>query len=320
MSRTIALPEEAGARPPVVVDQIAVEEALARAGGAVQLSAPAFQFERYGWGTPDDTLSILAGRPEVLGIVGHIGPDEPAPAVLAERLEIPVVDAAAAGPDGGGTPNRWVFRCGRYGRDAQAALLDALLARPKLPRIAVIRTPGEESARRLDFWALRGSERGNPAVLDLEWNPGLDDPGPALSRMRRAKVEVVLTWADAQATALLLRRMREGGVRALLVGGEGIVSDDFVRLAGPEPGAVAAVAPCRHAVADDDVGTESVRDRSVLAANHLLAAIRDSAADRSAVRDSLERMRSESAATLDRGVWRRCHPSAIAPGGGRARR
>jgi len=307
MSRTISVPGADRPWPDERVDRVAIEELLAlrtkRGEAPIELSASAFTYERHGFGTPDDTLAILASRPEVAGVVGHDVPYGSVESILASRLGMPIVDAAPGKSVSGEIEDPWVFRCDRYGHDGQAAVLDALLADLDRPRLAVVRTPGGETARRLDFWVGRAAKRGARIVADVIWDPKGNDLGAVLKKLQRARAQGVLTWSDAQASAALLGGIRKAGLRAALVGGPAIVNEDFARSAPPDAGTVLAVTPCSHAEAGGGPPPESLHDRSSEAAEHLLAAVENAGRDREAVRGELQRKRSQSVARLKNGVW-----------------
>jgi len=307
MSRTISVPGADRPWPDERVDRVAVEELLAlrtkRGEAPIELSSSAFMYERHGFGTPDDTLAILAQRPEVAGVVGHQVPYGSAESILASRLGMPVVDASpgASGSDVNEDP--WVFRCDRYGPDGQAAVLYALFADLDRPRLAVVRTPGAETARRLDFWVALAEKRGARIVADVSWDPKGNDLGAVLKKLQRARAQGVLTWSDAQASAALLGGMRKAGLRAALVGGPAIVNEDYARSAPLDAGTILAVAPCPHVEAGGGLPPESLHDRSSEAAEHLLAAVEKAGRDREAVRGELQRLRSQALARLKNGAW-----------------
>ncbi len=157
-------------------------------------------------------------------------------------------------------------------------------------------------------------------MLDLSWNPETDDLAPALARMRREKVQAVLTWSDARTSALLLRRMREQGLRAAFVGGDGIVNDEFAGLAPRAAGAVLAAAACAHSDPKSTAMPSSPGDHSYLATAHLLAAIEVAGPGRKAVREELQRKRRDTVARFEGGVWRVGSASEISLGTARAQR
>jgi hypothetical protein len=307
MSRTISVPGADRPWPDERVDRVAIEELLAlrtkRGEAPIELSASAFTYERHGFGTPDDTLAILARRPEVAGVVGHDVPYGSVESILASRLGMPIVDAAPGESGSGAIEDPWVFRCDRYGHDGQVAVLDALLVDLDHPRLAVVRTPGGEAARRLDFWVGRAAKRGAQVVVDVIWDPDVDDLGAVLTKLRRARVQAVMTWSDARASAALLGGMRKEGLRAALVGGPRIVNEEFAKSAPPDVGTVLAVAPCPHAEAVGGPPPESLHDRSSGAAAHLIAAVESAGRDREAVRGALQSVRSQAVARLKNGAW-----------------
>ncbi|MCH7808895.1 MAG: ABC transporter substrate-binding protein, partial [Planctomycetes bacterium] len=64
---------------------------------------------------------------------------------------------------------------------------------------------------------------------------------PALAILKDQQAQVVLTWTDTETSAAILRRMRELGMDQLFVGSRSIVGDEFIALAGENPGAVLAL-------------------------------------------------------------------------------
>jgi ABC-type branched-subunit amino acid transport system substrate-binding protein len=140
-------------------------------------------------------------------------------------------------------------------------------------------------------------------VADLRCDPAADGLASVLKELQESGADVVLTWSDAPRSAAMLRAMRQAGMNQLFVGSDGIMSDEFVALTGPEPGAVIAACaqtgraePTPSARFADDYLQRFRRPptpgafRVFAAVNHLVEAINIAGPDREAVRRALNDM------------------------------
>jgi branched-chain amino acid transport system substrate-binding protein len=173
--------------------------------------------------------------------------------------------------------------------------------------VAVLRDAERLDQVQLDWCRSDAASRGVPVVADLRCDPGADGFGNVLKRLQESGADVVLTWSDAPRSAAMLRAMRQAGMDQLFVGSDMIVSDEFVALAGAEPGAViAAIPPSDHAghrtearFADDHLQRFRRTPtpgafRVFEAVNHLVEAINIAGPDREAVRRALDAMSRET--------------------------
>jgi ABC-type branched-subunit amino acid transport system substrate-binding protein len=334
LNRPISRPGTDSQLPDKAVDRRSVGRAVDRANGRrrargqpeIALVEELYTFARYGWGTPQDTFSILRRRHDVRGFVGYLAPHARIDTAMALRTEVPVVNIAPTEPTIDERINPWVFRCGSNDPRRHRLLLDFVLDALGRSRPAVVQTPGFESRVHLDRWANRARERGHAPVADLAFDPDAADLELLLEELRRSGADVVLTWTDARTSAELLRGLRSAGLDQLFVGSDLILNRDFVGSAGPDPGQVIAFARCPHLDVADDVASTNQRDsrslpglqagssrhaeRSLRAAAHLLAAIELAGPKPEAVRGALCEMSEVELAILEDGVWRRFAPEA----------
>lgn len=329
LTKPIARPGADTPFPAYAVDRRSVGRAVERASARRRsqgqpefaLMEKLYTFARYGWGTHQDSFSILRGLHDVRGLIGYMGPDARIDTAMALRTEIPLVNIAPTDPTLDETANPWIFRCGSNDPRRHRLLLDFVLDVVGRSRLATVRTPGSEARVHLDRWTDRARERGHAPVAELEFDPETADLTSLFEDLQRSRAEVVLTWSDARNSAQLLRKMRSAGLDQLFVGSDLIVNPEFVSQTGPDPGEVLAFARCPHFEVADDVsptngdalrglpggsgrGTSPHADRSLHAAAHLLAAIELAGPDPDAIRGRLCEMSEVELAILEGGEWR----------------
>ncbi|CAH1667634.1 MAG: branched-chain amino acid ABC transporter substrate-binding protein [Chelatococcus sp.] len=126
-----------------------------------------------------------------------------------------------------------VFRtCGRD--DQQGAVAGAYLAdKFKGKNVAVVhdKTPYGKGLADETQKAMEG--KGVKAVLYEGINTGEKDYSALVSKLKAANVDVVYYGGLHTEAGLIIRQMRDQGLKAPLMSGDGIVSSEFVSIAGP---------------------------------------------------------------------------------------
>ncbi|MCH8966747.1 MAG: ABC transporter substrate-binding protein [Planctomycetes bacterium] len=252
-TRIIALPGAVSGRsgragrPNLLAVQLALEYAN-RNGGyrgqrSFELAMAPMGYGRYGWGTAVDDFPMLADYDNVAGIVGYFDASDRITQAVLLRTEVPFVNASDRLDTFDEAPGEspWTFRCWGDRPRQHRALLDYLFDRLGFTRVAALRTPGSDTQRHLDWWSSHARKRGNPLLVDLSCRLDRGELDPALAILKDQQAQVVLTWTDAKTSAAILRRMRELGMDQLFVGSRSIVGDEFIALAGENPGAVLAL-------------------------------------------------------------------------------
>lgn len=168
-------------------------------------------------------------------VVGHFnsGVSIPASEVYQESGIIQITPAST-NPRFTDRPNMWnVFRtCGRD--DQQGAVAGAYLASKfKGKKVAIVhdKTPygkglADETQKTMNGKALK-------EVLYEGINTGEKDYSALVSKLKQANVDVVYFGGLHTEAGLIVRQMRDQGLNAPLMGGDGIVSSEYVSIAGP---------------------------------------------------------------------------------------
>ncbi|MFQ5589806.1 MAG: hypothetical protein ACE5HE_01460, partial [Phycisphaerae bacterium] len=189
-TRTVSLPgatarrSPGAARPDLLAVQLAMASALESDGGRdaprIELLTAPMGYERYGWGTKEDDLTVFASDPAVAGVVGYITPDDVIADAVVFRTELPFVTVSLAPlPDDAPVQaNPYLFRCNAGGPMRHRLLIDYLLDECRTTRLAILRTPNRNAQRHLDWWRRRARDRRYPVVADLLCPV---EPGPSRS-------------------------------------------------------------------------------------------------------------------------------------------
>ncbi len=126
-----------------------------------------------------------------------------------------------------------VFRtCGRddqQGAVAAAYIVEKLNGR----KVAVIHDKTTYGKGLADETRKAMNARGVTESLYEGVNPGEKDFSALVSKMRQLDVGVVMWGGLHTEGGLILRQMRDQGVKALLMGGDGLASAEFAAIAGP---------------------------------------------------------------------------------------
>lgn len=215
--------------------RLAIEEANAR-GGYLKRKIP-FEIvvsnDNGLWGSSGNEIVKMAYKDNVWAILGTIdGANSHIAIRVALKAEVPVMNTGDTDPTFIETNIPWVFR--NIGDDRQQAylLVDYLYRKLNMKKVGVIR-----SSNRYGRFGIRefndGSRRlGRPVPIEMAYKVGQEDFSLELERVKRADVEAVVHWGDAQEGALILNQMRKIGMKQPFFACDRCLSDEFLKLAG----------------------------------------------------------------------------------------
>ena len=212
--------------------EMAVGDWTEKLGRKVELSLGEDQFD------PKHAITVAEQfvREGVWGVVGHVYSSSSIPAsVLYHEANIPQVTATSTHPRLTAQGYENVFRV--TGRDEQHALcaVEFILSRLGARRIAVIhdRTEyGRTLAEMLITSVERRAGRRVSAVGAIV--QGDEDFSAVVSRLKSAGPDVVYFAGLSREGGYLIRQLRQAGVRASFVSGDGCLDPEFVKIAGEE--------------------------------------------------------------------------------------
>ena len=168
-------------------------------------------------------------------VIGHFnsGVTIPASDVYQENGMM-VITPAATNPKVTDRPGMWnVFRvCGRD--DQQGSVAGAIIAaRFKGKRVAVIHDKTTYGQGLADETRKAMNAKGVKEVMYEGINKDDKDFTALVSKLKAANPDLIY-WGGLHDTAgLIVRQMRDQGVKAPLMGGDGITDDEFAAIAGP---------------------------------------------------------------------------------------
>jgi branched-chain amino acid transport system substrate-binding protein len=170
---------------------------------------------------------------QIAWVVGHFnsGVTIPASETYAEN-NILEITPASTNPQVTERGLDLVFRtCGRD--DQQGAVAAKFLASLKGKKIAILHDKTTYGKGLADETRKNLNAAGVSEVLYEGINKGEKDYSAIVSKIKAAGADIVY-WGGVQTEGgLLVRQMRDQGVTATLMGGDGIASDEFAAIGGP---------------------------------------------------------------------------------------
>lgn len=226
--------------------RLAVEEANAR-GGYLRRSIP-FELvvtnDNGLWGSSGNEIVNFAYKDRVWAILGTIDSANSHIAIrVALKAELVVMNTGDTDPTYIETNIPWTMRCIGDDRQMGYLLVDYMIRKMDYRRIAIIRSFNrygrfgvrevKDSARRL----------GRPVVIEMAYRLGQDDYSLQIDRVAETNPDVIVHWGDAREAAIILKQIRERGMKQPFLTSDRAVSKEFVRIAGEYAEGVIAAYP-----------------------------------------------------------------------------
>ncbi|MBI1389940.1 MAG: ABC transporter substrate-binding protein [bacterium] len=198
------------------------------------------------WGASGSEIVDMVYKEKCWAILGTIdGANSHIAIRVALKCEVPVMNTGDTDPTFIETNIPWVFRCITDDRQMCYLLADFVFKKLKLTRVAALRAGNRYGRMSIDEFRDAAKRLGYPFLEELQYPLGSTDMRPQLERLKALNPEVVVTYGDAQESALVLRQMRDMGMDQWFIGSDRMVSDEFIQLAGDalKAGKVAAGFP-----------------------------------------------------------------------------
>jgi ABC-type branched-subunit amino acid transport system substrate-binding protein len=162
---------------------------------------------------------------------------------VALKLDMPLVVTADTDPTFTETRIPWAIRV--IGDDRQSGYALALQIHDVMgySRVAVLRENNRYGRVGTAEFKDAMKRLGAPIVLEMRYKRGDTTFATQLDRIRQADPDAVLLWGDAEEAGVVVRRMRETGMRQAVFGSDRLVSDEFLRIAGQAAEGVVATYP-----------------------------------------------------------------------------
>lgn len=175
----------------------------------------------------------LVDQEQVAGVIGHFCSSSTIPAsVVYDEAGILTITPGSTNPQVTERGLTGMFRmCGRDDQQGQVAA-DFIVDTLKGQRVAIIHDKDTYGQGIADATRARLKERGVSEVLYEGLTRGEKDFNALVTKLRAAEVDVVYFGGLHPEAGPLLRQMREQGLTAHFVSGDGVVTDEMVTTAG----------------------------------------------------------------------------------------
>jgi len=216
--------------------RLAIEEWNAR-GGYFKRKIPFELIARNDnglWGSSGNEIITMAYKDDVWAMLGTIdGANSHIAIRVALKAEVVMMNTGDTDPSFIETNIPWVMRDIADDRQQCYILTDYLYRKLGLKKVGIIR-----SSNRYGRFGVReirdGSRRlGRPVPIEMAYKVGTTDFDLELGRLMEAGVEAVVHWGDAPECGLILRQMREKGMKQPFFGCDRCISPEFLEKAGP---------------------------------------------------------------------------------------
>lgn len=149
------------------------------------------------------------------------------------KLEIPNVCTGNPDPTFTETNIPWVIRIIPDDRQSGYALVDRIFKKDNHSRVAVIRVNNRYGRVGTLHFNRTSTRIGHPIVIEERFSDGETDFTAQLGRIKNSNPDAVLIWGNAKESALIIKQLRDMGLNQPVYGSDRMVSEEFLRLAGP---------------------------------------------------------------------------------------
>jgi ABC-type branched-subunit amino acid transport system substrate-binding protein len=196
------------------------------------------------WGASGSEIVHLAYKDEVWAILGTIdGANSHIAIRVALKAEIPMMNTGDTDPTFIETNIPWVFRNITDDRQMCYLLADYVFGTLGLERVAALRANNRYGRMSIDEFRDAATRLGHPFIAELNYKVGDTDFSSQLERIKALEPDAVITYGDAEESALILKQMREMGMQQYFIGSDRMVTDHLLGVASADEARVIAGFP-----------------------------------------------------------------------------
>lgn len=189
------------------------------------------------WGASANEMVRFSYEDSVWSVIGTVdGANTHIAIRVALKTEIPVINVGDTDPTLVETKIPWVFRNIADDRQMAYTIAYYLYGELELKRVAIVRADNRYGRFGVGEF-LAGSVRlKRPAPIEVNYEIAYDHVNPdfaaQIERLEKVAPDAVVLWADAEAAAHLLKRMREVGLDMPVFACDRVVHSRFLEIAG----------------------------------------------------------------------------------------
>jgi ABC-type branched-subunit amino acid transport system substrate-binding protein len=214
--------------------QMAIDEANQRGGYGGKPFRLIVHNDGALWGSSSNEIVKMVYDDKAWGMLGSISGDSTHIALrVSLRAELPMVNSAATDPTIPETIIPWILTGIQDDRVQCYTLARRIYSDLGMKRIALLRV--NERYGRFGVGKFKDASRrlGHPVIIEQKFMPGDMDFTRQLNVIQDSRVDGIVVWADAAPAGMILKQMREMGMKQPVFGSFRVMGDDLFRIAGP---------------------------------------------------------------------------------------
>ncbi len=224
--------------------QMAVDEANAAGGYGGKPFKLMLHNDSAIWGASSNEVVKMVYDDKDWAMFGSISGDTTHIALRASlRAEIPIVNSASTDPTIVETIIPWYFSVLQDDRTQNYTLARLIYTDLGLKRVAILRV--NDRYGRFGVGKFRDASRrlGHPVVIEQKFMQYDSDFTRQLKVIGDSRVDGIVLWTDQPQAAMILKQMRELGMKQRVFGSHRTLGSELVKLAGPAAEGFQAVYP-----------------------------------------------------------------------------
>jgi branched-chain amino acid transport system substrate-binding protein len=237
-------PDEVFGRRMLNGAQMAIDEANAKGGYCGKPFKLMLHNDSAIWGASSNEVVKMVYDDKVWAMFGSISGDTTHIALrVALRAEVPLVNSAATDPTIPETLIPWFLTDLQDDRVQGYTLARRIYTELGLKRIAILRV--NDRYGRFGVLKFRDASRrlGHPVVIEQKYMPGDTDFRHQLRVINGERTDAIVLWTDQSQAALILKQMRELGMKQKVFGSHRTIGEELLVQAGEAAEGFEAVFP-----------------------------------------------------------------------------
>ncbi len=213
--------------------EMAIDEANSRGGYCGKPFRLKIHNDGALWGSSSNEIVKMVYDEKVWAMLGSISGDSTHIALrVSLRAELPIVNSAATDPTIPETIIPWILTTIQDDRVQSYTLARRIYTDLGLKRVALLRV--NERYGRFGVLKFRDASRrlGHPVIIEQKFTPGDTDFSRELDVIADSNVDGIVLWTDAAPAGMILRQMRDKGMKQPVFGSARVLGEDLFRLAG----------------------------------------------------------------------------------------
>jgi branched-chain amino acid transport system substrate-binding protein len=149
------------------------------------------------------------------------------------KVEIPNVNTGDPDPTFTETNIPWVIRTIPDDRQASYVMVNQIIKIDGHQRIAVIRANNRYGRVGTLHFNRTATRLGHPIIIEERFLDGETNFSDQVQHINKAQPDAIAIWGNAKESALILQQLRANGLNQPVYASDRVVSEEFLRLAGP---------------------------------------------------------------------------------------